>query len=237
MHWDDPATQIMEIHSEQRGLVLVLGVDDKHDEVLKRALAHANLRCLQATDAKACLQLIQSEKPDLVIYHSASLASGETSFRADVEKARATQTLPVLRLGVPQHDKSGCIGLSASSSVAEVFLTVRALLRRERPSALSCQRTVGDFILDEPGFKLRHADRCVPLNMTDLCLLGPFFDLKNAVFDRETLVNLAFDETGWKDGSRTIDAHVNRVRRKIKAGIGRDPIRSVRGVGYAFDCA
>ena len=34
---------------------------------------------------------------------------------------------------------------------------------------------------------------------------------------------------------RTVDVHVGRLRKPLTKGPERDPIRTVRGVGYAFD--
>jgi two-component system, OmpR family, phosphate regulon response regulator PhoB len=34
---------------------------------------------------------------------------------------------------------------------------------------------------------------------------------------------------------RTVDVHVGRLRKALSRGRERDPIRTVRGTGYAFD--
>ena len=34
---------------------------------------------------------------------------------------------------------------------------------------------------------------------------------------------------------RTVDVHVGRLRRRLSKGRERDPIRTVRNIGYAFD--
>ncbi len=34
---------------------------------------------------------------------------------------------------------------------------------------------------------------------------------------------------------RTVDVHIGRLRKKLSKGRERDPIRTVRSVGYAFD--
>lgn len=54
------------------------------------------------------------------------------------------------------------------------------------------------------------------------------------VFSRDELLGLAFpDDTEVFD--RTIDSHVRNIRRKIAAVSPEDPIRSVYGVGYAYE--
>jgi two-component system phosphate regulon response regulator PhoB len=34
---------------------------------------------------------------------------------------------------------------------------------------------------------------------------------------------------------RTVDVHVGRLRKALNSGPGADPIRTVRGAGYALD--
>ena len=54
------------------------------------------------------------------------------------------------------------------------------------------------------------------------------------VFSRNALLEHAFPgDTDVFD--RTIDSHIRNIRRKIAAVSQNDPIRSVYGVGYAFD--
>ena len=54
------------------------------------------------------------------------------------------------------------------------------------------------------------------------------------VFSRDQLLDLAFpDDAEVYD--RTIDSHIRNIRRKFAAASDLDPIRSVYGVGYAFD--
>lgn len=54
------------------------------------------------------------------------------------------------------------------------------------------------------------------------------------VFSRDELIVRAFpDDADVFD--RTIDSHIRNIRRKIATVSDNDPIRSVYGVGYAYD--
>ena len=54
------------------------------------------------------------------------------------------------------------------------------------------------------------------------------------VFSREQLLDNVWGRVVYIDG-RTVDVHVGRLRKAISAPVGPDPIRTVRGSGYAFD--
>jgi two-component system phosphate regulon response regulator PhoB len=54
------------------------------------------------------------------------------------------------------------------------------------------------------------------------------------VFSREQLLDGVWGRDVYVD-ERTVDVHVGRLRKAINRGRERDPIRTVRGAGYALD--
>ena len=54
------------------------------------------------------------------------------------------------------------------------------------------------------------------------------------VFSREQLLDGVWGRDIYVD-ERTVDVHVGRLRKAINRGRERDPIRTVRGAGYALD--
>ena len=54
------------------------------------------------------------------------------------------------------------------------------------------------------------------------------------VFTREQLLDGVWGRDVYVD-ERTVDVHVGRLRKAINRGRSKDPIRTVRGTGYAFD--
>ena len=54
------------------------------------------------------------------------------------------------------------------------------------------------------------------------------------VFSREQLLNGVWGHDVYVD-DRTVDVHIGRLRKAINKGRAKDPIRTVRGAGYAFD--
>lgn len=178
-----------------------------------------------------------SKQKDLTQFFEYRLAAAEPDFCERISQARATETLPIMPI-MPEHgNRDFPLALTACSSAIEVFLKTKALLRRERLIALRSRRRIGQYVLDESEFRMSFKGKSASLSKTDLCILGPFFDVKEATLDRRSLRCLAFAESGWKRGSRSIAAQVSRVRRNVKAQIGIDPLRSIRGIGYALATA
>jgi two-component system, OmpR family, phosphate regulon response regulator PhoB len=54
------------------------------------------------------------------------------------------------------------------------------------------------------------------------------------VYDRVQLLDMVWGRDAEID-DRTVDVHVGRLRKALAKGGERDPIRTVRGAGYAFD--
>jgi two-component system phosphate regulon response regulator PhoB len=54
------------------------------------------------------------------------------------------------------------------------------------------------------------------------------------VFSREQLLDGAWGSEVYID-ERTVDVHVGRLRKALVRGDEKDPIRTVRGSGYALD--
>ena len=54
------------------------------------------------------------------------------------------------------------------------------------------------------------------------------------VFSREQLLDGVWGHDVYVD-ERTVDVHVGRLRKALNKGKAKDPIRTVRGAGYAFN--
>ena len=62
-----------------------------------------------------------------------------------------------------------------------------------------------------------------------------FFDQYQEIDDtREQLLDGVWGRNNYVD-ERTVDVHIGRLRRGICRGKEADPVRTVRGAGYALD--
>ncbi|ODN69828.1 Phosphate regulon transcriptional regulatory protein PhoB [Methylobrevis pamukkalensis] len=119
-------------------------------------------------------------------------------------------------------------------SVAELMARVKAILRRAKPESLSSQLVAGDIELDRETHRVRRAGREVHLGPTEFKLLEFLMQSPGRVFAREQLLDGVWGHDVYVD-ERTVDVHVGRLRKSINRANSKDPIRTVRGAGYAFD--
>jgi two-component system phosphate regulon response regulator PhoB len=72
------------------------------------------------------------------------------------------------------------------------------------------------------------------LGPTEYRLLEYLMRHPGRVYSREQLLDGVWGNDVYVD-ERTVDVHIGRLRRAINRGRESDPIRTVRGAGYAFD--
>ena len=233
MLWDNSDVELVRLAAEKRGVAFALTACHGLVERLSVALDLACIDVILFQEADKCASAIASKKPDIVLLDE-RVAMNTIELQAKLQSARATETLPVLPIRSGGCQDTLLFSLHTHSDEIEIFLKVRALLRRERPSALRGRRQSGSLTLDEPRFKLFLAEKFADLSKSDLCLLGPFFDVQDGELDRQSLEQLAFDARERKVSARIVDFPMSRMRRRLKAQLGVDPLRSVHGVGYAL---
>jgi len=117
-------------------------------------------------------------------------------------------------------------------SLAELQARLRALHRRGKvePEVLRA----GSLELDTSARELRVDGTSVELTGTELALLEYLMRNPGVVLSRDQLREQVWGD-GFEPASNVVDIYVHYVRRKLKkAGAEHDPIRTVRGLGYAF---
>ncbi len=153
-----------------------------------------------------------------------------------------TRRLPVIMLTARGEEGDRVRGLATGAddyivkpfSVPEFIARVKALLRRTDPNLLTDKLVAGDIELDRESRRVRRNGTELHLGPTEFRLLEFLMRTPGRVFNREQLLDNVWGRDVYID-ERTVDVHVGRLRKAIKAQSGSDPIRTVRGAGYAFE--
>lgn len=153
-----------------------------------------------------------------------------------------TRRLPVIMLTARGEEGDRVRGLATGAddyivkpfSVPEFVARVKALLRRTDPNLLTDKLVAGDIELDRDTRRVRRNGTELHLGPTEFRLLEFLMRTPGRVFTREQLLDNVWGRDVYID-ERTVDVHVGRLRKAVKAQSGSDPIRTVRGAGYAFE--
>jgi two-component system phosphate regulon response regulator PhoB len=153
-----------------------------------------------------------------------------------------TKALPIIMLTARGEESERVRGLSTGAddyivkpfSVPELIARVRALFRRASPERVADVLTFGDIELDREKKRVSRAGREIGLGPTEYRLLEFLMERPGRVFSREQLLDGVWGSEVYID-ERTVDVHVGRLRKALNRGRESDPIRTVRGAGYALD--
>jgi len=163
-------------------------------------------------------------------------------------RLRETSDVPVVFLTARSDEIDRVVGLELGAddyvakpfSPRELVARVRGILRRSGRTAPSASTpgaatiASGPIVVDEGRMQVRYYGRALELSRYEYGLLKTLAARPGHVFTREALLDRV-----WGDDSesmdRTVDAHVKTLRAKMKAiAPGIDPIRTLRGSGYAL---
>ena len=153
-----------------------------------------------------------------------------------------TRQLPIIMLTARGEESERVRGLTTGAddyvvkpfSVPELIARVSALLRRASPERVADILSFGDIEIDREKKRVSRGGRAVDLGPTEYRLLEFFMERPGRVFSREQLLDGVWGSDIYID-ERTVDVHVGRLRKALNRGAEADPIRTVRGAGYALD--
>lgn len=157
-------------------------------------------------------------------------------------EVRRTSDVPIIMTTAKVEEIDRLVGLSLGAddymckpySPRELVARVQAILRRTARGRDGSQPQTSRLQTDTQRWQATLDGNPLDLTRREFMLVHSLVTRPGRVFSRDELLGLAFpDDTEVFD--RTIDSHVRNIRRKIAAVSPEDPIRSVYGVGYAYE--
>ncbi|WP_146345432.1 phosphate regulon transcriptional regulator PhoB [Falsiphaeobacter marinintestinus] len=221
----------------------VLVVEDElaQREVLAYNLEAEGFRVLKAENGEEGLLIVEEENPDIIVldWMMPNLSGIEVCRRL---KSRAeTRSIPIIMLSARTEELDKVRGLETGAddyvikpySVIELMARVRSQLRRVRPSTVGLQLEFDDIVLDAETHKVSRSEKPLKLGPTEFRLLSTFMEKPGRVWSREQLLDRVWGRDIYVD-TRTVDVHIGRLRKALTQYGGDDPVRTVRGAGYAL---
>ena len=222
----------------------ILIVEDETDlsELMRYNLEAEGFRVMGAESGDEAVERIRDGVPDLILldWMLPGLSGIELCrrWRSREETART----PIIMITARGEEEERVRGLATGAddyvvkpfSMPELVARIQALLRRANPQLVTNTLKAGDLELDRQSHRVRRAGRDLHLGPTEYRLLEYLMRHPGRVYSREQLLDGVWGNDVYVD-ERTVDVHVGRLRKAINRGREADPIRTVRGAGYAFD--
>jgi two-component system phosphate regulon response regulator PhoB len=223
----------------------ILIVEDEADlrELVRYNLEAEGFRVSMAESGDEAVERIRDGVPDLILldWMLPGLSGIELCrrWRSREETART----PIIMITARGEEEERVRGLATGAddyvvkpfSMPELVARIQALLRRSSPQLVTNVLKAGDLELDRQSHRVRRSGRDLHLGPTEYRLLEYLMRHPGRVYSREQLLDGVWGNDVYVD-ERTVDVHVGRLRKAINRRASEaDPIRTVRGAGYAFD--
>ena len=185
---------------------------------------------------------LQERMPDLLILDWMLPGVSGIELCRRLRQRPETERLPIIMLTARGEESERVRGLATGAddyvvkpfSTPELVARVRAMLRRAKPEVVSTVLRCGDIELDRETHRVHRRTREVRLGPTEFRLLEFLMTSPGRVFSRSQLLDGVWGHDIYVD-ERTVDVHIGRLRKLLNPAQEEDPIRTVRGAGYALD--
>lgn len=152
-------------------------------------------------------------------------------------EAGDNQRVPVLILSARNSWQEKVTGLKAGADdylgkpfeFEELWARLEVLARRNVESAVHDVLSYADMRLDLTDKTLQVGQEEYNLTLTEFRLLQVFFKSPNRVFSKDQLLERITDQNYDRE-SNVIEVYIRKLRKMI----GKEPIQTLRGMGYKF---
>jgi len=221
----------------------LLVIEDEPDarDIIEYNLTVAGHEVSGAGDGTEGLRLARELKPDLVLLDIMLPDISGTELCRTLKTDPELKTTAIMIVSARGEEIDRVVGfelgvddyVTKPFSVRELVLRVRAVLRRRATREPKSAPAVefGRLRIDREAHRVWVASEEIALTALEFKLLVTMYDRRDRVQTRDELLEHVWGVRS-RISSRTVDAHVKRLRHKL--GVARDYVETVRGIGYRF---
>jgi DNA-binding response OmpR family regulator len=224
----------------------ILVVEDEKDvasQIVQR-LTKQGFSAEAVGDGAEAIDLIGQSAPDLVILDV--MLPGADGYQVAQTIRRLGLLTSIIILTARDDESDQVKGLNAGAdyyltkpfSPRILMATVEAVFRREERIKRERSQTLYIPVVEIGSLKIDHMNHQIflgeeekKLTPTEFELLEVLVEHRNEVMSRQKLLQLVWNWLGDVSDTRTVDVHV----RSLRAKLNEDIVRTVHGIGYAFN--
>ena len=221
--------------------VLLVEDEPAQREVLAYNLEAVGFGVTKAENGDDALMYVAEAQPDVIILDWMLPGVSGIEVCRRLKSSMETRRIPVIMLTARSEEADRVRGLETGAddyvikpySVIELMARVRTQLRRVRPASIGERLEYDDILLDAETHRVTRGGDAIKLGPTEFRLLSTFMEKPGRVWSREQLLDRVWGRDIYVD-TRTVDVHIGRLRKALCQFGGEDPVRTVRGAGYAL---
>ena len=222
--------------AEAERTVVVVEDDANIADLLDLYLREAGFRVLQASQGERGLELIEQQRPAIVLL---DIGLPDIDGFEVCRRVRAKSNVPVLFLTARDGEIDRILGLELGAddyvtkpfSPREIVARVKAILRRGQPDTRDAHDIVhigDDYQIDITRREAQRSDGVIALATREFELLAFFARNQGIALTRQQLIDGVWG-ADWYGDDRTVDVHVRQLRKKLGDDL---PLATVWGIGY-----
>ena len=222
------------------GRIPLIVVDDEPPirRFLRTSLAAQGYRILEAGSARAALEIVVREAPEVVLL---DLGLPDQDGYEVCGKIRKRGSIPVIMVTARSDVRSRIHGLNLGADdyvvkpydTGELIARIHAVIRRPTPGGAAetggdSELRLGTVHIELPTRQVSVGGSVIQLTRKEFDLLALLAQRPGVVFRREQIISEVW-RTSWEGTGRTLEVHVASLRSKLHMPA---LIETVRGVGY-----
>ncbi len=221
--------------------VLVVEDEPAQREILVYNLKAEGFAVREAADGDEALLQVAEAPPDIILLDWMLPNVSGIEICRRLKTRPETRNIPIIMLSARSEEVDLVRGLETGAddyvskpySVVELMARVRNQLRRTRAASMGGELRYEDIVLDGETHRVTRAGQGIKLGPTEFRLLAALMEKPGRVLSRSQLLDRVWGRDIYVD-TRTVDVHVGRLRKALCQHGGDDPVRTVRGAGYAL---
>jgi len=222
-----------------RPLVLVAGDRLEFTRLVELSLGREGFRVESARDGPSALERVSEVNPDLLLLDVTLSGMSWVDVLRELRESRAT---PVILIGNEAAVSAVRDGLDhgADDFVVQPFhgtelaARIRAVLRRRR-HLVGGQRTIGSAVIDLDSRRISIGNRQVGFGRVEWRLLEELLANEGRILLHEELLTRVWGPE-YRDDVPYLRLWIGQLRRRLGIPAWEEgPIRTIQGMGYAYD--
>ena len=223
-------------------LILICDDDPVVHESLGLYLSSEGYEHQSAYDGQQAIEMFENQRPDMVIL---DLMMPRMSGIDVCRSIRQNSSTPIIMLTAKGEEIDRILGLELGAddyivkpfSPREVLARIKAVLRRFSEKTAEEDSSIirlPQLEISLENYQVKAAGKVIPCTPKEVEILHMLTSNVGQVFSREQILSRVWGYDYFGD-TRTVDAHIKRIRQKLPQENVPWALKTVYGVGYRFE--
>lgn len=221
--------------------VLVIEDDNSIVTLLRYNLEKAGYIVRSTADSEEALMMVAEMRPDIILLDWMLPGMSGITICSKIRNSEENAHIPIIMLSARGEESDKIEGLEKGVddylvkpfSPKELLARINAVFRRIRPAFSAKELEYGDLVMSLNEHQVRYKGQILNLGPIEYRLLQSFLEHPKRVLSRDQLIKRVWGDS-FDVEPRTVDVHINRLRKSLKSEGRGAIIRTIRSAGYCL---